>query len=152
MPNEFMKEALKEAKKALDKNEVPIGAVIVKQGEIIARAHNLKETLKRPTAHAEILAIERASQKLGSWRLNNCEMYVTLEPCHMCAAAIIEARINRLIYSAMDLKMGAHVSNKNRVNDILNNSIDVVGGVQEKESEDLLKLFFQTLRNDKDSV
>ena len=148
MKNKYMLEALIEAKKALHKNEVPVGAVIVKDSSIIARAHNLKETLKSPTAHAEILAIEEACKKLGSWRLEGCVLYVTLEPCHMCAAAIIEARIERVVYGALDIKMGAHISNRNRLNENLNYNIDVVGGVFEEESEKLLKDFFQSLRND----
>ena len=93
----FMKEALKEAKKAYEKLEVPVGAVIVSNGKIIARAHNLKESKKDTTKHAEILAIEKASKKLEAWRLLDCEMYVTLEPCSMCAGAIINARIKKYI-------------------------------------------------------
>ena len=93
MKNEFMQIALKEAKKAYDKLEIPVGAVIVKNGEVIAKAHNLKETKFDTTKHAEILAIQKASKKLESWRLLDCEMYVTLEPCSMCAGAIINSRI-----------------------------------------------------------
>ena len=92
----FMKEALKEAKKAYDKLEVPVGAVIVKDGQVIARAHNLKETKLDTTNHAEILAIQKASKKLKSWRLIGCEMYVTLEPCSMCAGALINSRIKKV--------------------------------------------------------
>ncbi len=148
MKSDYMVEALLEAKKALKKNEVPVGAIIVKNNSIIARAHNLKESLKSPTAHAEILAIEEACKKLSSWRLEGCILYVTLEPCHMCTAAIIEARIERVVYGALDIKMGAHVSNRNRVSKILNHDIDIVGGVLEEESEKLLKDFFQALRNE----
>ena len=92
----YMEIALEEAKKAYSKGEVPIGAVIVKNGEIIARSHNLKETLKSAIAHAEILAIEEASKRIGDWRLNGAEMYVTLEPCSMCASAIAQSRISKL--------------------------------------------------------
>ena len=92
----FMKEALKEAKKALDKEEVPVGAVVVKDGKVIARAHNVKETKKDAICHAEILAIERACKKLNSWRLIGCELYVTLEPCPMCAGALINSRIEQM--------------------------------------------------------
>ena len=92
----FMKEALKEAKKAYEKLEIPVGAVIVKEGKIIARAHNLKESKHDTTKHAEILAIQKASKKLESWRLIDCDMYVTLEPCSMCAGALINARIRKL--------------------------------------------------------
>ena len=94
----FMKEALKEAKKAYEKLEVPVGAVIVKDGKIIARAHNLKETKYDTTKHAEILAIQKASKKLKSWRLTDCEMYITLEPCSMCAGALINSRIKKDLY------------------------------------------------------
>ena len=97
MKNEFMQIALKEAKKAYDKLEIPVGAVIVKNGEVIAKAHNLKETKFDTTKHAEILAIQKASKKLESWRLLDCEMYVTLEPCSMCAGAIINSRIKKYI-------------------------------------------------------
>ena len=102
-----MKEALKEARKALKKEEVPVGAVIVKDGEIIARAHNTKETKKDTTCHAEILAIKKASKKLNSWRLLDCEMYVTLEPCSMCAGALINSRIKKLYIGTEDSKTGA---------------------------------------------
>ena len=98
MEEKFMKEALKEAKKAYNKLEVPVGAVIVKDGQIIARAHNLKETKTDTTKHAEILAIQKASKKLESWRLLDCEMYITLEPCSMCAGAIINSRIKKVYY------------------------------------------------------
>ena len=94
----YMKEALKEAKKAYEKDEIPVGAVIVKDGKIIARAHNMKEEKNDTTKHAEIIAIQKASKKINSWRLNNCEMYVTLEPCTMCAAAISFARIEKLYF------------------------------------------------------
>ena len=103
----FMKEALKEAQKAFDKEEVPVGAVIVKDGKIIARAHNLKESKKQPTSHAEILAIEKACKKLDAWRLEDCEMYVTLEPCMMCCGALIQSRIKKVIYGAKSYQNGA---------------------------------------------
>ena len=103
----FMKEALKEAKKAYDKLEVPVGAVIVKDGQIIAKAHNLKETKFDTTKHAEILAIQKASKKLNSWRLLDCEMYVTLEPCSMCAGALINSRIKKVYIGTSDEKTGA---------------------------------------------
>ena len=103
----FMKEALKEAQKAYEKLEVPVGAVIVKDGKIIARAHNQKETKKDTTKHAEILAIQKASKKLESWRLIDCEMYITLEPCSMCAGAIINSRIKKIYIGTLDEKTGA---------------------------------------------
>lgn len=107
MKEYFMKEALKEAKKALIMKEVPVGAVIVKDGRVISRAHNLKETLLDPTAHAEILAIRSACENLNNWRLNGCEMYVTLEPCAMCASAIAQARISKLYIGTFDPTAGA---------------------------------------------
>ena len=143
----FMREALKEAKKALYKNEVPIGAIIVKNGQIISRAHNLKETLNDPTAHAEILAIKKASKILGNWRLADCHIYTTLEPCPMCAGAIIQARIGKLIYGAMDFKTGACGSLFNLVeNPNLNHKIEVISSIMEEESKELLKEFFQDKR------
>ena len=107
MEEKFMKEALKEAKKAYNKLEVPVGAVIVKDGKIIARGYNQKETKTDTTKHAEIIAIQKASQKLKSWRLLDCEMYVTLEPCSMCAGAIINSRIKKVYYGTSDNKTGA---------------------------------------------
>src|SRR5690554_6735630 len=103
----YMKLALDEAVTAYHKEEVPIGALIVKEGEVIARAHNLKETKKDGTAHAEILAIQEACRKLGTWRLDGCELYVTIEPCPMCAGAMVQSRIKRLIIGAMEPKFGA---------------------------------------------
>lgn len=102
-----MNEALKEAYKALDLNEVPVGAVIVKNGAIIARAHNLRESLNSPIAHAEILVLEQASKILGNWRLNGCELYVTLEPCPMCTGAILQSRISKLHIGTFDESSGA---------------------------------------------
>ena len=107
LKEKFMKEAIKEAKKAYDKAEVPIGAVIVKDDKIIARAHNLRECKNQAIAHAEIFAIEKACKKLGAWRLENCDMYVTLEPCPMCAGAILNARVRNLYIGAMEPKFGA---------------------------------------------
>ena len=109
----FMKEALKEARKAFQKDEVPIGAVIVKDGKIIARAHNLRETKKRATAHAEILAIEKACKKLEAWRLEGCDMYVTVEPCAMCAGAIINSRIKKVYIGTAEQRFGRITSKIN---------------------------------------
>ena len=103
----FMKEALKEAQKAYDKKEIPVGAVIVKDNKIIARAHNVKEEKNDTTKHAEIIAIQKASKKLNAWRLTGCEMYVTLEPCSMCAGALIQSRISKVYIGTMDYKTGA---------------------------------------------
>lgn len=143
----FMKEALKEAKKAYDKLEVPVGAIIVRDRKIIARAHNLKETKKDTTKHAEILAIQKASRKLESWRLLDCEMYVTLEPCSMCAGAIINARIKKLYIGALDEKTGAAGSVFNLFEDYkFNHNVEVEQGIMQDECEKILKDFFKKLR------
>ena len=143
----FMKEALKEAKKAYDKLEIPVGAVIVKDGKIIARAHNQKETKCDTTKHAEILAIQKASKKLKSWRLLNCEMYVTLEPCSMCAGAIINSRIKKVYIGAMDEKTGAVGSVFNLFDDYkFNHKPEFETGILKDECEEILKSFFKELR------
>lgn len=144
-----MSEALKEAEKAFQKREVPVGCVIVKNNEIIARAHNLRETLQKSIAHAEILAIDIASQKLNSWRLDGCEIYVTLEPCIMCSGAIINSRIERLVYATKEPKFGAHQSLTNVFELKSNHKTEVVSGVLELESNQLLKKFFRELRSEK---
>ena len=147
MEEKFMKEALKEAKKAYDKLEVPVGAVIVKDGKIIARAHNLKETKYDTTKHAEILAIQKASKKLNSWRLIDCEMYVTLEPCSMCAGALINSRIKKVYIGASDKKTGAVGSVFNLLEDyIFNHKVEYEKGVKQDECEKILKEFFKELR------
>ena len=143
----FMKEALKEARKAYEKLEVPVGAVIVKNGKIIARAHNLKETKKDTTKHAEILAIEKASKKLNAWRLLDCEMYITLEPCSMCAGAIINSRIKKIYIGALDEKTGAAGSVLNLFDYKFNHKVEVEKGILQKECEKVLKDFFKELRN-----
>ncbi len=143
----FMKEALKEAKKAYEKLEVPVGAVIVKDGKIIARGHNLKETKKDTTRHAEMIAIEKASKKLGAWRLLDCEMYVTLEPCSMCAGAMINSRIKKLYIGALDEKTGAVGSVLNLLEDYkFNHNIEVEKGILKEDCEKILKDFFKDLR------
>ena len=143
----FMMEALKEAKKAYDKLEVPVGAVIVKEGKIIARAHNLKETKYDTTKHAEILAIQKASKKLESWRLIDCEMYVTLEPCSMCAGALINSRIKKVYIGASDKKTGAVGSVFNLLEDYtFNHKVEYQKGVLQDECENILKDFFKKLR------
>jgi tRNA(adenine34) deaminase len=143
----FMKEALEEARKAFEKDEPPVGAVIVKDGEIIARGHNLRESLQDPTAHAEMLAIRAASAKLGRWRLSDCDIYVTLEPCVMCAGAMVLSRLNRLIYGTDDPKAGAVNSLMNLVSDErLNHQIEVKSGILAAECGDLLRRFFSARR------
>lgn len=146
----FMKEALKEAKKAYDKLEVPVGAVIVKDGKIIARAHNQKETKFDTTKHAEILAIQKASKKLNSWRLIDCEMYVTLEPCSMCAGALINSRVKKVYIGAKDEKTGAVGSVLNLLEDYkFNHIVEVEKGILQEDCENLLKEFFKMLRKSK---
>ena len=143
----FMKEALKEAKKAYDKLEVPVGAVIVKNGKIIARGNNQKETKKDTIKHAEIIAIEKASKKLDSWRLNDCEMYVTLEPCPMCAGAIINSRIKKIYIGTLDEKTGAVGSVLDLFSDYtFNHKVEVEKGIMQKDCEKILKDFFKVLR------
>ena len=142
-----MKEALKEAKKAYDKLEVPVGAVIVKDGKIIARAYNQKEAKNDTTNHAEIIAIRKASKKLGSWRLTDCDLYVTLEPCSMCAGALIQARIRKVYIGAADEKTGACGSVLNLLEDYnFNHKVEVQRDVLKEECENILKNFFKELR------
>ena len=149
----FMKEALKEAKKAYEKLEIPVGAVIVKEGKIIARAHNLKESKHDTTKHAEILAIQKASKKLESWRLIDCDMYVTLEPCSMCAGALINARIRKLYIGTLDEKTGACGSVLNLFEDYkFNHKVEVEKGIMQKECEEILKSFFKDLRKIKKRI
>lgn len=148
MEEKFMKMALKEAKKAYDKLEIPVGAIIVKDGKVIAKAHNLKETKCDTTKHAEILAIQKASKKLESWRLLDCEMYVTLEPCSMCAGAIINARIKKLYIGTLDSKTGAAGSVLNLFEDYpFNHKVEIEKQIMQTECEKMLKDFFKMLRN-----
>ena len=146
----FMQEAIKEAKKAYDKLEVPVGAVIVKDGKVIARAHNVKEKKKDTTKHAEIIAISKASKKLESWRLMDCEMYVTLEPCSMCAGALINARIKKVYIGTMDEKTGACGSVFNLLKDYtFNHTVEIETGILQEDCESMLKNFFRELRKSK---
>ena len=150
LKNKFMKEALKEAQKAYDKNEIPVGAVIVKDNKIIARAHNIKEEKNDTTKHAEIIAIQKASKKLGSWRLLDCEMYVTLEPCSMCAGALIQARLEKVNIGTMDAKTGACGSVLNLLEDYkFNHNVEIEKGIMKEECENILKKFFKKLREEK---
>lgn len=146
----FMVEALKEARKAFDMGEIPIGAVIVKDDEIIARGHNMTETMKDPTAHAEMIAIRQAAEKLGGWRLPGCSMYVTIEPCSMCAGAMVWARIEKLYIGSMDPKGGACGSVFNiPQEERLNHYIDIQTGIMQEECESMMKEFFIQLRRKK---
>ena len=146
----FMKEALKEAKKASRKGETPIGAVIVKDGKIVARGHNKRETKRNALCHAEIIAINKACRRLGGWRLFQCDMYVTLEPCLMCAGAIVQSRIKNLYFGAYDKKGGAVGS----LIDIpalpdITQRVETMGGILEDECSSILKDFFKELRKTK---
>ena len=144
----FMRQALIEAEKALAIGEVPVGAVVVFEDEIIGRGYNQREMLHDPTAHAEILALREAAAYKGGWRLTGCTLYVTLEPCPMCAGAIVLARIKRLVYAANDPKSGAVNSILNITNNpSLNHQVEVKSGVLADESSELLKSFFKYLRN-----
>lgn len=141
--NLYMQEALKEAERALADNEVPIGAVIVHNNRIIGRAHNQKERLHDPTAHAEMIAITQAAEAIGNWRLAKAIMYVTLEPCPMCAGALVQARLPTLVYGAKDPKAGACGSLFNIVQDKrLNHRIKIIPGIMKDECQAILKEFF----------
>jgi tRNA(adenine34) deaminase len=143
----YMQIALEESKEAFAAGEVPIGAVIVLNGEVIAQAHNLKETWLDPTAHAEMVAIREACKKLNRWRLTGATLYVTLEPCPMCAGAIVQSRIDRLVYGVKDPKAGAVDSLFNMLqNDALNHQLVVKSGVLAEECSQILKDFFQKKR------
>lgn len=143
----FMREALKEAQKAYDQEEVPIGAVVVLNGEIIGRGHNLREKEQDATLHAEIKAIRQANQHLGSWRLEDCELFVTLEPCPMCSGAMILARMKKVIFGAFDPKAGTAGTFMNLLQDSrFNHQVEVEQGVLEEECQQILRSFFKGLR------
>ena len=146
----FMKEAILEAKLAEMKNEIPIGCVIVKNNEIIARAHNLRETLQITNSHAEGLAIDLANKKEGFWRLEDCTLYTTLEPCVMCAGLIVQARIKKVIFGAYDPKGGCAGTILNLLTEKrFNHQSSVIGGVMEEECSRILTEFFKKLRKKK---
>lgn len=143
----FMRLALAEAEEAARLGEIPIGAVLVEQGEVIGTGHNLRETLQDPTLHAEIVALRRAAQNKRSWRLTGATMYVTIEPCPMCAGALVLARVARLVYGAKDPKAGAVDSLMDLVRDErLNHRLEVTSEVLAEEAAGLLQAFFQDLR------
>ncbi len=145
----FMKAALKEAQKASLEGEVPIGCVIVKDDKIIARGRNAREKMKNALLHAEVVAIDKACKKLGGWRLWECEMYVTLEPCPMCTGAIINSRIRKVVIGAPDPKAGAMGSVIDLTSFPFNHKPEIVSGILSEESQTLLKQFFQSLRKQK---
>lgn len=143
----YMQEALNEAKKAFNKDEVPIGAVVVLNDVIIGRGHNERESLKDPTRHAEITAIQEAAKAIGDWRLTGSELYVTIEPCVMCTGAAQQSRIKKIIFGSLDPKGGATVSLYNIPNDNrFNHIIEVEYGILENECRDIIKDFFKKLR------
>ncbi len=144
---EYMRLALKEAQKAFEKKEVPIGAVIVRNDQVIGVGHNLRETSKNSLAHAEIIAIQEACKNLGGWRLTDSTLYVTIEPCPMCAGAILQSRIDRVVIGAMDPKAGACGSVVNLLNEPrFNHQTEIITGVMEEECSEIMKAFFKTLR------
>lgn len=143
----YMQIALKEAKKSLKYDDVPIGAVIVKNGNIIAKAHNMKEKMSIATKHAEIIAIEKACKKFNSWYLNDCTLYVTVEPCLMCCGAIIQSRIKRVVYATKNEKFGYVESIENILDNKKNNhNVIIDKGIYEKEAKELIQQFFQKKR------
>ena len=142
----FMREAMALAKEAEALDDVPVGALVVRDGEVIARAYNTRETSKCATHHAEVLAIERACEALGGWRLIGATLYVTMEPCAMCAGAIINARVPRVVYGTRDLRFGAFGSLIDLAKVPLNHKPEVVGGVLEDECRDMLREYFKKKR------
>lgn len=144
---EWMSLALEQAKIAYDLGEVPIGAVVVQDNQVIALAHNEKELRQDPTAHAEVLAVQRATEKLGAWRLSEATLYVTLEPCPMCAGALVQARLKTLVYGASDFKGGAVGSVMNVLGcNRWNHRVEVAAGILEEECSAILKKFFRERR------
>ncbi len=142
----YMAEAIAEARIAAEMDEVPVGAVVVHNGEIIARAHNLRETAKNALCHAETMAVDMACKALGGWRLPNCTLYVTLEPCPMCAGAIVNSRIDRVVFGAYDKRAGAFGSVLDLNAYPLNHKPEIVGGVMEEECRTMLQEFFKRKR------
>ncbi len=142
----FMKRALSRAKAAAKEGEVPIGAIVVKDGKIIASGRNMREKSKNALHHAEAIAISRACKKLGAWRLTDCTLYVTMEPCPMCAGAIVNSRIKRVVFGCYDKKAGAYGSVFNLNDYPLNHKYEVIGGIMEKECASILSEFFAELR------
>lgn len=146
----YMKEAIRQAKKAYALGEVPIGCVIVHEGKIIGRGYNRRTTEKNPLAHAEMIAIRKASRKLGDWRLEGCRMYVTLEPCQMCAGAIVQARMEKVVIGCMNPKAGCAGSILDLLREeAFNHQAEVETGVLETECSEMMKAFFKELREKK---
>ena len=146
----YMSLALKEAEKAVSEDEVPVGAVIVCDDKVIARAHNRRDGLNMTYAHAEMLAINKANKKLGSWRMPECDIYITLEPCIMCMGAIIQSRIRNIYYGAKDLKGGAVISSINVLEaKNINHHPNVIGGIMEEECSKIISQYFKNKRKSK---
>ncbi len=145
MKNKFMLSALKSAERALKEGEVPIGAVVVLDGKVISRGHNRRTKRQIATAHAEIEAIEKACKKLGSWRIPECELYVTLEPCPMCMGAVLNSRIKKVYYGAPEDK-GRSLTKELATANLLNHTVEVEGGVMEEECREILSRFFSEMR------
>lgn len=145
----FMKIALEQANEAALNNEVPIGAVIVKDNQVIAMARNERVESNKTMAHAEMIAIQKANEILGSWRLDSCSIYVTIEPCPMCAGAIIQSRISKVVYGAKDPKAGSHISIVDLFNKKFNHKVEVENGILEKECSEIITNFFKKIRKEK---
>ncbi|MFS0749689.1 tRNA adenosine(34) deaminase TadA [Oceanobacillus sp. 1P07AA] len=146
----FMAAAIREARRAWILNEVPIGAVIVHEGEIIGKGFNLRESMQATLTHAELLAMQEANNEIGSWRLEDCTLYVTLEPCPMCAGAIVQSRMKRVVYGAPDPKAGCAGSLMNLLNEPqFNHQVEVTSGILEQQCSTILKEFFKELREKK---
>lgn len=146
---DFMNRAIELAQKAYSIGEVPVGAVVVKDNQIIGEGYNFRETKQSALGHAEIMAINEACKNIGSWRLDGCTLYVTLEPCIMCTGAIINSRIERVVYSLIDFKAGGMGGKIDLLNIGLNHTVDTIMGVGEKESSELIDKFFKELRKKK---
>ena len=146
MHSEFMKAALEQARQALDMGEVPVGAVVVKDGEIIAAAHNLVESSRDASAHAEMLALSMAAKAVGDWRLEGCSIYVTLEPCPMCTGAILNSRVSEVVFGAFDAEMGCCGSRTDLTDGLLSRRVRCVGGIMEEECAGLLSEAFRRSR------
>lgn len=146
MHSEYMKAAIAEAKAALEAGEVPVGAVVVKDGKIIAAAHNMVEKYKDASAHAEMLALNMASKAIGDWRLSGCSLYVTLEPCPMCTGAILNSRVSEIVFGAFDAEMGCCGSRTDLTDGLLSRRVRCIGGIMEEECAGLLSEAFRRSR------
>jgi tRNA(adenine34) deaminase len=150
---DYMLMALEEARAAAEEGEIPVGAVLVSEGKVLARTHNRRENSGNPMDHAEILALKEGASRLGGWRLEGSTLYVTLEPCPMCAGALVQARVARLVFGARDLKLGAAGSRYNLVSDeTTHHRLDITDGILEEECRELLRVFFEARRARSDQI